>query len=43
MAGRETGSDALERAKTTVRWFRNPADPSDTVCSDNIPWWDGLR
>lgn len=43
MTGRETGSDALERAKTTVRWSENLADPSDTVCSDYIPWWDGLR
>ena len=31
MTGRETGSDALERAKTTVRWSENLADPSDTV------------
>ncbi len=23
--------------------LKNPADPSDTVCSDDIPWWDGLR
>ena len=35
MTGRETGSDALERAKTTVRWSENLADPSDTVCSDD--------
>ena len=43
MTDRETGSDALERAKTTVGQSEYPADSSDTVCSGDIPWWDGLR